>query len=493
MNWPYQKPLSVISLCCVCVLLSACFKDSVAKDNTITQQQLEKFNIIVNEYCDKNKQLFFGSIYVTSGESEVYKANCGPQNIQKEVQFNTSDSKYRIGSNTKAFTAAILLKMLAHEDLKTKTIGDYLPWYPNNECKKVSLHNLLSMSSGIDDYSNNSEVFLNWGWRPYLGNASLDLNGPEAFANGFCTCTEQGDKPSFTPGSKFTYSNCNYYLIGNIIEQIAAGTQGEIDPSYYFGNIVKEKILDTLSMHDSGTFNAIGIYENMTNGYVYKENPYLPCTTGRLPPTGGPAPYENIFLNPYSNPLVLYSAGDMYSTVKDMHKWDQGLYGDKILNAEQKGRAFAPYQRTENKNECEYFGYGWFVTYITPSKYGMVADCPDNLTDFDNRMKEPDELKKYEKFLQYSGHYPYSWVTSFSRLLERDQSVMVFSNYNKVGYESDCIAEEFRNIIFYNDKHRTEQCQQILDNSRALKEKVERVRELNWEECRGTTSEWQGD
>ncbi|ESP91894.1 MULTISPECIES: serine hydrolase domain-containing protein [Pseudoalteromonas] len=454
MNGFYQQQLKVVCLCCMSLLLTSCFKNSVAQDNTITAEQIEKFKVTVRDYCDK--MVFFGSIYITSGEDVVYETNCGPQNIQYDVA-NTSDSKFRIGSNTKEFAAAILLRTLAGEDLHSKTIRDYLPWYPDNQCADVSLHNLLSMSSGINDYSANPEVFLNWGWRPYLYNDVTNLNGPEGFSNRFCTCKEQDNKPSFEPGSKFDYSNCNYYIIGNILEQLAAGKQGQIDSNFYFRNIVKEQILDPLNMQDSGTFNAIGIVENMTTGYVFDQNQYLPLTTGRPPETGGPAPYENIFKNPYSNPLVLYSAGDMYSTVKDMSKWDQGLYGDTILNEAQKEMAFAPYQNTQSEDECEYFGYGWFVTYIDPNQYGKVPDCPDD--------PNSTNLNKYEKFLQYSGSYPYSWVTSFSRLLERDQAVMAFSNYNKTGYESDCIAEELRNIIFYNDRHRTEQCQGVLDGT----------------------------
>ena len=60
---------------------------------------------------------------------------------------NSVKSKYRIGSNTKAFSAAILMKMLDGKDLRQETIGDHLPWYPDNQCADVSLHHLLTMSS----------------------------------------------------------------------------------------------------------------------------------------------------------------------------------------------------------------------------------------------------------------------------------------------------------------------------------------------------------
>ncbi|WP_234401270.1 serine hydrolase domain-containing protein [Pseudoalteromonas sp. T1lg23B] len=408
----------------------------------------------VNDYC--NKMVFFGTVYITAADQVVYEANCGPQNMQYEVD-NTIKSKYRIGSNTKAFAAAILMRMLEGKDLRTQTIGDYLPWYPKNQCADVSLHHLLTMSSGIDNYSDNEQVYDNYGWRPFLYDQTTNLNGPEGFSNRFCTCTEQGDAPSFTPGSQYQYSNCNYYLIGNIIEQLAAGQQGDINREFWFENIVKEQILNPLNMTDSGSFSAIGIYKNMTTGYIYKDNQYLPLANGRPPEVGGPAPYEDILVNPYSNPLVLYSAGDMYSTVEDMHKWDQGLYGTQILDDVQKLAAFAPYSNTGSTESCEYYGYGWFVTFIDPNQYGKVSDCPQNPND--------TNLRKYEKFLQYSGSYPYSWVTSFNRLLERDQSVMVFSNYVKTGTESDCISSEIRNIIFYSDSHRSTACQGVLDEA----------------------------
>ncbi|CAM4006504.1 serine hydrolase [Pseudoalteromonas byunsanensis] len=445
----------IMVLCFISLILASCLqKKSVAKNTTITASQIEMIETTVNDYC--NKMVFFGTIYVTAADQVVYEANCGPQNMQYEVD-NTIKSKYRIGSNTKAFAAAILMRMLEGKDLRTQTIGDYLPWFPKNQCADVSVHHLLTMSSGIDNYSDNEQVYDNYGWRPFLYDKTTDLNGPEGFSNRFCTCTEQGDAPSFTPGSQYQYSNCNYYLIGNIIEQLAAGQQGDINREFWFENILKEQILDPLNMTDSGSFSAIGIYKNMTTGYIYKGNQYLPLANGRPPEIGGPAPYEDILVNPYSNPLVLYSAGEMYSTVEDMHKWDQGLYGTQVLDDVQKLAAFAPYSNTGSTESCEYYGYGWFVTFIDPNQYGKVSDCPQNPTD--------TNLRKYEKFLQYSGSYPYSWVTSFNRLLERDQSVMVFSNYVKTGTESDCISSEIRNIIFYSDSHRTTACQGVLDEA----------------------------
>ncbi|TMP35476.1 serine hydrolase domain-containing protein [Pseudoalteromonas rubra] len=499
----YQPRLRVILLCCSCVFLSVCFKESVAQDYTIGKK-VDLFKQILADYCDTS---FFGTVYVTSGDDVVYEANCGPRNIPSHTQFkkiaelhnidpstlgakyqvglNTSDSKYRIGSNTKEFTAALLQKALSQKKIKTKTIGDYLSWFPNNACKDITLHNLLTMSSGIDNYSDNPEVYLNWGVRPYPGEPGLNLNGPEAFSNRFCTCEKQGGVPSFTPGSKFEYSNCNYYLIGNIIEQLNAKKQGDIPSKYYFGNILKRKILDKLKMHDSGTFNAVGVYENMTTGYVYKDNQFLPIAAGRLPVTDGPEPYQDILESPYSNPMVLYAAGNMYSTVKDMHRWDKGLRDGLILKRKQQDIAFTPYQKADNEvqddkecqaaqdgdepqdpksdsvSQCEYFGYGWFINYI-PKTYTDEMDCPDTPISSDDMKK----LKGYEKFVSYSGNYPYSWVTSFSRLLDRKQAVMVFSNYNKTGYETDCIAQEIRNVIFYNKAHRSYHCEDVLNGAK---------------------------
>ncbi|KAF7783618.1 hypothetical protein PRUB_a3439 [Pseudoalteromonas rubra] len=512
----YQLRLRVILLCCSCVFLSACFRESVAQNDTIGPKKVYLFKQILADYCGKS---FFGTVYVTSGDDVVYEANCGPRNLSSYTHFmriatqhnidtntpgvkyqvglNTSDSKYRIGSNTKEFTAALLQKALLQEEIETKTIGDYLSWFPNNECKDITLHNLLTMSSGIANYSDNPEVYLNWGWRPYLYEPGLNLNGPEAFSNRICTCQKQGGVPSFKPGEKFEYSNCNYYLLGNIIEQLEAeeqgdfnSLQGKIPSEFYFGNILEQKILNELKMHDSGTFNAIGVYENMTTGYVDKDNPLLPYTTGRLPDTGladcqditGLPDCADILESPYSNPMVLYSAGNMYSTVEDMHLWDKGLYGDSILDDEQKKRAFTPYQKADNctqedkeceaaqdgnepqdtqpdsVSQCEYFGYGWFVNYI-PKTYTEELDCPDTPISPD----EMEKLQGYERFVSYSGNYPYSWVTSFSRLLDRNQAVMVFSNYNKTGYETDCIAQGIRNVIFYNKAYRSKHCQGVLN------------------------------
>ena len=114
-------------------------------------------------------------------------------------------SQYRLGSVTKSFTAAAILQQVERGKLSLDdTLGKFFPEY--TEWKAIRVRQLLNHTSGIPDYTSVGDAF--------NGTAAEDI--PHDSIVGFV----RGRPPQFEPGSKWSYSNTNYVLLGMILEQV---------------------------------------------------------------------------------------------------------------------------------------------------------------------------------------------------------------------------------------------------------------------------------
>ena len=149
---------------------------------------------------------FNGTIALQENERIVFFKSYGYADHENKIK-NTNDSLYRIASISKQFTAASILQL--HEkgliNLEDKIIK-YLPDYPVHVANKVTVHHLLTNTSGIAEYTKipaPMHVLLN-------GLTSDELIS--IFKN----------KPlEFEPGTKYSYSSSNYILLGVIIEKVS--------------------------------------------------------------------------------------------------------------------------------------------------------------------------------------------------------------------------------------------------------------------------------
>ena len=180
---------------------------------TITYLAAQSKASLIDEFIQSyhDKQEFSGSVLVAKNGQVVFQKGYGAANREWN-QPNTTATQFRIASLTKQFTVMLLMQLkqsgkLSLEDSLTK----FLPWYNKSTGHRVTIHHLLTHTSGIPDYTSRGEFFNEIALRKYSA---------KEFVDKFCS-----DKLQFEPGAKHVYSNSNYYILGAVIESITGKAQ----------------------------------------------------------------------------------------------------------------------------------------------------------------------------------------------------------------------------------------------------------------------------
>lgn len=201
-----------------------------------------------------------------------------------------------------------------------------MPEYRKDTGDKVTIHHLLTHTSGIPNYTG-----LPGFWQDSTRNHyTLDY-----MVKNFCS----GDL-EFEPGTIFKYSNSGYYLLGVIIEKVTGKR---------FKEVLQERILEPLKMNNTGIDKHDVILEKRSSGYNKDISGFVNS--------------EYIFMQ------NTYAAGAMYSTVEDLYLWDQALYTDKLLSKKYKNLMFKPHISADGGG----YAYGWGVGKE------LLADSKDSL------------------------------------------------------------------------------------------------------------------
>jgi CubicO group peptidase (beta-lactamase class C family) len=258
--------------------------------DALAQQKVQKIDALLKQYYDYGQ--FNGSILVAENGKIIYSKGFGMANMEWNIP-NQPDTKFRIASVTKQFTAALVLQLVEEGKIKLDgKLTDYLIDYRKDTGEKVTIHQLLNHTSGIPDYKNVSS-------NPY---------SPADFVKKHVS----GDL-EFEPGTKYRYNNGGYSILGAIIEKVTGKS---------YETLLQERILKPLGMTNSGYAHNSTLLEKHAGSYIKT-----------------PAGYVNA---PYIDMSLPYAAGSMYSTVEDLYKWNQSLQEDKILSAESKRLMFTP-------------------------------------------------------------------------------------------------------------------------------------------------------
>jgi CubicO group peptidase (beta-lactamase class C family) len=230
---------------------------------------------------------FMGSVLVARGGDVLFSKGYGLASLEWDIP-NSPQTKFRLGSITQQFTAAAILLLEERGRLKVEDpVRKYLPDAPA-AWEKITIFNLLTHTSGIPDLS---------GFPDYFQIQPLPIT-PERLVARF------RDKPlEFTPGEHWHYSTSGYLLLGYLIEKIS----GESYEAF-----VKENLFSPVGMNDSGYDSSSAIISHHASGYI--------------PSRDGPLPAGFVHMS------VAFSAGGLYSTTGDLLRWEQGLFGGRVLS-----------------------------------------------------------------------------------------------------------------------------------------------------------------
>ncbi len=234
---------------------------------------------------DGNK--FMGSVAVMKEGEIVYSKTVGFSDYENKTKAD-ENTKYRIGSTTKTFTAVLTLKAVEEGKLSLEDKLD--KFYPRiKNAKDIKIEYLLNHRSGI--YSVTSEPnFLDWRTEDKTRDEILTIirNGESQFA----------------PNSKAYYSNSNFILLTRILEKVYGKT---------FNEILKEKITEPLQLSNTYLDDTIDTSKKESKSYKY---------------------IADWSVEPETSISIPLGAGGMVSTTIDLVKFVKALFGGEILNQE---------------------------------------------------------------------------------------------------------------------------------------------------------------
>lgn len=280
-----------------------------------SQSKADKLDELIDEYAEYG--LFNGSVLVAENGKVLYKKGFGLANMEWGIP-NQPNTKHRLGSITKQFTAMLIVQLFAENRLKLDVpISTYLPDYPKESGDYITIHHLLTHTSGIPNYTS----------FPNYRDVMLRHNNQEELVSLFADSALE-----FTPGKRFEYSNSGYVLLGAIIEKVAEKP---------YEQVLYDKILAPLEMKNTGYDQNSVVLENRSSGYYKNGNSFVNAS--------------------YINMSTPYAAGGMYSTVEDLYLWDQALYTEKLLPKKYIDLLFNKYVNAFG----QHYGYGWEIGQLS--------------------------------------------------------------------------------------------------------------------------------
>lgn len=231
---------------------------------------------------------YMGSVLVVRGDQVLLNKSYGIANLDWQIP-NAPDVKFRLGSLTKQFTAALILLMQQDGKLNiADPVSKFLPDTPK-AWEKITLAELLGHTSGIPNFTADP-TFVVWSSSPRTPAEEL------AYFK---------DKPlDFAPGSKYSYSNSNFEVLGVILEKVSGHSYNEL---------LRTRLFDPLGMADTGLDADSLILPKRALGYANEDGTLVYARSESL--------------------SVPWAAGSLYSTTGDLLKWEHGLFGGKVLSA----------------------------------------------------------------------------------------------------------------------------------------------------------------
>jgi CubicO group peptidase (beta-lactamase class C family) len=257
-------------------------------------------------------------------DGKIVKAQgYGLANVELDVPVKP-ETIFQTGSLGKQFTATAVIMLV--EDGKIHLddpIGKYLPGSPST-WNGITVGNLLAHTSGIPDYESDSLT--------KKGAAFINLRNDYTEDDLFTKFS--GLPLDFPPGSKWSYSNSGYVLLGILIHKVTG---------QFYGDVLQERIFRPLGMVSTRIISESDIIPNRAAGYR--------LVNGEIKNQEWVSPTLNTTAD-----------GALYTNVLDMAKWDAALYTEKLLKKGSLDQMWSPVRLNDGKTAP--YGFGWGVTQV---------------------------------------------------------------------------------------------------------------------------------
>lgn len=286
------------------------------------------FDAYMRLQADANK--FTGTALVARGSEVLFSKAYGYAQTEWNVT-STPTGRFRLGSITKPFTATAVLQLAAAGTLRLDDpICKYLKTCPS-AWHAVKVSQLLNHTSGIPNY-----VDLQSFWKDFL---MLKTRAQ-------MVATFSSQPLLFPPGSRFSYSDSGYYLLGLIIENVTHKR---------YEDVLKEHIFEPLGMVDTGYDHDDPIIPQRVAGY-------------RL------GPQRELLNALYIDMEQPFADGGLYSTTGDLLKFARSFDGSKLLS---------PQYRTLMQTPAKgLYGYGWWIAPAPGFHSGREISHGGNINGF---------------------------------------------------------------------------------------------------------------
>jgi CubicO group peptidase (beta-lactamase class C family) len=288
--------------------------------STLTDQEIvQKLEAYLNKEAESDR--FSGAVLLARDGAPLFAKAYGLASKAWNVP-NRVDTKFNLGSMNKMFTAVAIARLAQEGKLAfTDPLIKRLPDYPNKEvAEKVTLHHLLTHTSGIGDYFT----------RKFMESSKDRFRTIRDYFPLFV------DKPlEFEPGKKFRYSNAGFMVLGAVIEKVSGQN--------YF-DYVREHVYQPAGMVNTDAYEMDYDTPHLAFGY-----------TRQGAKSGGRK--NNLFMHSIKGG----PAGGGFSTVEDLFHFAVALRTNRLLDAKHTDLVLTGKVDTGRGGRTQY-GYGFMVT-----------------------------------------------------------------------------------------------------------------------------------
>ncbi|MFL5789175.1 MAG: serine hydrolase domain-containing protein [Flavisolibacter sp.] len=323
---------------------------------TLSEKEIRRYHDEVQNVLEHTlfRSRFNGGVLVAKNGTIVYEKYMGFKDLKKKDSL-TANTPLQIASTSKTLTAAAILKLIGEKKLSLyDSVTKFFPQFPY---PGVTIKLLLTHRSGLPNYLY------------YMEKSPWDRHKLASNEDVLKTLIEWHPVGTSRPNTHFHYCNTNYVLLALIIEKIT----GQPYPVY-----MKNNIFSTLGMTHTFVHSPLspGPDDSSEVAMSYQGN------GAKWPPDFSDGPYGD---------------KNIYSTPRDLLKWDIGLYEQKILNQQMQDSAFTPY--SNEKPGKRNYGFGW----------RMIA------------------LPNGKKIIYHNGHW-HGFNSVFVRLIDEKATIIILSS-----------------------------------------------------------------